>query len=149
MRMVKEAKVGNVTAAIGDGGNDISMIQEQWCVGYCMRSSRVGQWKKLTDNPSFSTRTGFWFGFEPVGAPSSVCLSVCQSVFPLHCLSLLLLMQQLTHQHGPGGARRTRHNWTRGERRRQGRGLCLHQGPLFIGYVHDRSHGSKIETGLK
>ena len=26
--MVKEAKVGNVTAAIGDGGNDISMIQE-------------------------------------------------------------------------------------------------------------------------
>ena len=26
--MVKDAKVGNVTAAIGDGGNDISMIQE-------------------------------------------------------------------------------------------------------------------------
>ena len=28
VRMVKEAKAGNVTAAIGDGGNDISMIQE-------------------------------------------------------------------------------------------------------------------------
>lgn len=28
VRMVKEAKRENVTAAIGDGGNDISMIQE-------------------------------------------------------------------------------------------------------------------------
>ena len=28
MRMVKEADKSNLTAAIGDGGNDVSMIQE-------------------------------------------------------------------------------------------------------------------------
>ena len=28
MRMVKEADKANLTAAIGDGGNDVSMIQE-------------------------------------------------------------------------------------------------------------------------